>query len=477
MAWDIACLGQGRHEAMKRWIPILAPFLAAMGAIGYGQSGNLVPQGAYCMYAGTWIPVASSTGSPAPESYPLVALYGQNGTTWYPIACDASGHLTVVIGSNTQIAFNNAGVESGDPNFTWNTLTQILAVNGAIVSQTTLPLAQIGIFNPTAMPVTTALANQANLNGLAMNNIGQAVAQTAHNTSVPRTCITTNSGNAYSCTTAPTFTPAPGDTISVNFAAANTSTATLNVNGTSAYPVYKNGGTALLVGADLQPNHWVSVILDSSNRWQIEGQLGQVIATQVSVTTIVDQTNFPLAEIGIFNPTVLPVTTSQPNLANLNGLGTNALGQAIPGMQKYQLKSQYANATTTPSVIWNFPVSASTNYHIECRGRYKTASGGAFELTLTGPASPTNIGYTFTPEVNLSANAGTYLDYEVGIANTYPTSINTTAVTAAATDMSFTLIIDLNNSTTAGVLAIEGNTISTDTLNVEIGSTCIVTPN
>jgi len=483
---------------MKYRILILAWAFLAMIAGTAGQSGNLVPQGGYCLHAGTWIPVASSTGTAAPESYPQVALYGLNGTTWYPLACDANGNLTVAIGANTQIAFNNNGTESGDPNLTWNTFTQNMAVNGAIVDNTNFSLAQLGIFNPTAMPVTTALANAAYLNGLATNSIGQAVAQTAHNTSVPRTCITTNVSNAYSCTTAPTFTPVAGDTISVNFNAANTSSATLSVNGTSAYTIYKNGGTATVVTGDLLPNHWVSAILDSNNHWQLEGQLGQVLATQAPNTNIVpntmplginvagqlvadvnlvNNTDLPLAQLGIFNPAAIPVTTAQSNLANLSGLATNSLGQAIPGIQKYQLKSQYSNATVTPTPIWSFPVNASTNYHVECRGRYKTASGGAFELTLTGPVTPTNIGYTFTPEVNLAANAGTYLDYEVGVATTYPTSINTTAVTAAATDMSFTLIVDLNNSTTAGTLSILGNTISTDTLNVEIGSTCFVIPN
>ena len=145
----------------------------------------------------------------------------------------------------------------------------------------------------------------------------------------------------------------------------------------------------------------------------------------------------------------------------------------VPGTRKSVLTSQYSNATATPSTIWSFSVDASTNYHLVCTGRYKAASTGAFELTMTGPATPTNIGYTFTPEVNLAVNAGTYLDYEVGVATTYPTSINTTAVTAAATDMSFRIEADLNN-VTAGTWAIQGNTIGTATLNIEIGATCTI---
>jgi hypothetical protein len=304
---------------------LMAIAFLAMAAGAAGQSGNLTPQGAYCLYADNWIPVAASTGTAAPESYPLVALYGENGTTWYPMACDASGNLAVNIGSNTQIAFNKAGTESGNPNLTWNTSTQNMTVNGAIVNQTSLSLAAIGIFNPTVMPVTTA----------------------------------------------------------------------------------------------------------------------------------------------------------QATLANQSGLATNSQGQAIPGIQKYTLTSQYSNATATPTAIgnWSFPVAASANYHIECEGRYKAAAGGALVVTLTGPATPTNIGYTYQLETALAANAGTYLDYEQGVSQSYPAPINSTAVTTSATDMSFRLVIDLNNGSTAGILVIKGSSISTNTLNVEIGSTCNVFPN
>jgi hypothetical protein len=195
--------------------------------------------------------------------------------------------------------------------------------------------------------------------------------------------------------------------------------------------------------------------------------------TKLQVPNIVDNTNYSMNSLGMLNPAAIPVTTKYVSLANQYSLSGDALGQAAAGvMYPVRLTTQYANATATPTTIWSFPVAASTNYHIECEGRYKAAAGGAFELTLTGPVSPTNIGYTFNTEVNLSAGVGTYLDYESGIATTYPTSINAVAVTAAATDMSFAIIVDINNAATAGVLSIQGNTISTNTLNVEVGSTC-----
>ncbi len=75
---------------MKRLILILV--MAVGSGMAYGQ-GNLAPYAAYCMYATNWIPVASSAGPSAPESYPQIALFGLNGTTWYPLACDSSGNL------------------------------------------------------------------------------------------------------------------------------------------------------------------------------------------------------------------------------------------------------------------------------------------------------------------------------------------------------------------------------------------------
>ena len=82
----------------------------------------------------------------------------------------------------------------------------------------------------------------ASANLIATNASSQPVAATAHNESTPRTCTTTNSGNAYSCTTSPGFTPAAGDTISIDFNAdSNTGSATLAVNGASAATIKKWG--------------------------------------------------------------------------------------------------------------------------------------------------------------------------------------------------------------------------------------------
>jgi hypothetical protein len=154
--------------------------------------------------------------------------------------------------------------------------------------------------------------------------------------------------------------------------------------------------------------------------------------------------------------------------------GANYFASATVGKAKQTLTSVYTNATGTASTIWSFGVAANTNYKIDCWGRYQAATGGAFRLGFTGPSSPTNFGYTFTPEVNLASNSPTYLDFEGGVATVYANNLNNIAVALAATDMSFHIEAELNNGATAGTLAIQGATISTNTLTVEPGATCTI---
>ena len=97
--------------------------------------------------------------------------------------------------------------------------------------------------------------------------------KTGHDLSVPALCVTTNSGNAYSCTTAPSFTPIAGDQVLASFNAVNTGSATLNVNSTSAAAIYKQANRAALQAGDLQSGHYTRLTYDGSH-WQIEGQVG-----------------------------------------------------------------------------------------------------------------------------------------------------------------------------------------------------------
>lgn len=73
------------------------------------------------------------------------------------------------------------------------------------------------------------------------------------------------SGTAYTCTTSPSFTPAAGDTVTFCPDVANTASATLNVNSTSARTIKKQQGASNLVANDLQASPaCVLLVLDQT---------------------------------------------------------------------------------------------------------------------------------------------------------------------------------------------------------------------
>ena len=92
------------------WLSLL--FLAA------SASAQFVPHapahGAYCLNpSGVWIPVATSqTASSLPNGAPATDLYAINGSTWFGLACDSSGHIDgsgAPGGSNGQVQWNQNG--------------------------------------------------------------------------------------------------------------------------------------------------------------------------------------------------------------------------------------------------------------------------------------------------------------------------------------------------------------------------------
>jgi hypothetical protein len=145
----------------------------------------------------------------------------------------------------------------------------------------------------------------------------------------------------------------------------------------------------------------------------------------------------------------------------------------VPMVRKSQLSSAYTNSTATASTIWSFSVDASATYTVHCHGLYTAASGGAFVLTLTGPASPGTVTYDFQATTGLSSGAPTFYTV-VGTGSSYPGAVGSPALTTATTDMPFDINVEFVNGTTAGTLAIQGRTISTDTLTLEIGDACTI---
>ena len=190
------------------------------------------------------------------------------------------------------------------------------------------PSPSVAKINGGAVPASASLVTT--------NSSSQPVAATAHNESVPRTCATTNSGNAYTCTTSPSFTPAAGDTISIEFNAANTGSATLAVNGSAAATIMKWGNSSALAANDVLAGHWISAAFDGTY-WQLEGQLGNANATKINGGSV------PLSA------TVLGTNSSgQAVAAGTTGSGSAVLATS-PALSAPTISGTLAGASETLS--------------------------------------------------------------------------------------------------------------------------------
>jgi hypothetical protein len=117
---------------------------------------------------------------------------------------------------------------------------------------------------------------------VANGGTGISSAATADTFSATLKCAAASaSGTAYTCTSSPSFTPAAQDAILFKADVANTGSATLNVNSSSAKTIKKQGGGTNLVANDLLAGQWVTLVYDGTN-WQMEGQSGNASAGGVS---------------------------------------------------------------------------------------------------------------------------------------------------------------------------------------------------
>jgi hypothetical protein len=351
--------------------------------------------------------VGKVNGGTIPAS---AAVVGTNGSG--QLAATTAAQIVAAIGStavaNATAAGSFSGSLSGDVTGT-QSATTVAKINGGAVP--------------------------ASANLVTTNGSSQLAAATAHNESAPRSCATTNSGNAYSCTTTPTFTPAAGDTISINFTAANTGSATLAVNGAAAATIKKWGNSSNLAANDLLAGHWISATYDGTY-WQLEGQLGNANATQinggavpasaailgtnssgqpVSVATtgsgnVVLATSPTLTTPALGAASATSITTSasstlggSANLFNNAAAATNvvAIQAGTSAAQTEELQWQnYSSA-----VEWDNTVDTSYTYHIQ-----DAAHSSLDRITIYQGGGNTNINAgngAYAVCLNCAANSGT----------------------------------------------------------------------
>jgi hypothetical protein len=169
---------------------------------------------------------------------------------------------------------------------------------------------------------------------VANGGTGISSAATADTFSATLKCAAASaSGTAYTCTSSPSFTPAAQDAILFKADVANTGSATLNVNSSSAKTIKKQGGGTNLVANDLLAGQWVTLVYDGTN-WQMEGQSGNASAGGVtSADLTVPTAEFsvsggPITGVGTF---AISKASQSPNLiaaGPTNGANTSIVQHA-----------------------------------------------------------------------------------------------------------------------------------------------------
>ena len=277
---------------MKRWLRVM--IFAAAPAIAWGQASTGLPAPSTSGINGVPVPTLSTgylyynggtnsfqfqspgTVNNCASAY-AVAYYAASGTA---VSCPAAfAGLGYFSTSAAPTAATGAQIVSALGSTAVNNATSAASFTGSLSGDVT------GTQSATTVSKVNGGSVPASASLVGTNSSSQPVAATAHNESVPRTCTTTNSGNAYTCTTSPSFTPAAGDTISINFNAANTGSATLAVNGASAATIKKWGNSSNLAANDVLAGHWINATFDGTY-WQLEGQLGNANATQVNGASV-----------------------------------------------------------------------------------------------------------------------------------------------------------------------------------------------
>lgn len=258
----------------------------------------------------------------------------------------------------------------------------------------------VGKINGGAVPASASL--------LATNASGQPTAATAHNESTPRSCATSNSGNAYSCTTSPAFTPAAGDTVSIEFNAANTGSATLAVNGAAAATIKKWGNSSTLSANDVLAGHWISATFDGTY-WQLEGQLGNANSTEMNGANIPASAAILSTNASSQMTAATSITTTasstlggSANVFKNASAATNivAIQAGTTAAQSEELQWQNYSGTAE----WQDTVDTSYTYHI------KDAANSLDRMTIYQGGGNTNINAgngAYAVCVNCAANSGT----------------------------------------------------------------------
>ena len=166
---------------------------------------------------------------------------------------------------------------------------------------------------------------------------------------IPVTCSdSTGSGTAQSCSTGLSITPTAGNCITYLTTTANSGALTLNVDSSSAYGVYKWGGSAAVAAGDIPANKPIPLCFDAANHWDAS-DIGNAPSGGGGLTLI--------------SKTIVPSNTSSVNVT-------------VPsGYSAFLLQMSVAVTTSTADDNINITFNSDTT-----AGDYQWCEGGGNSL-------------------------------------------------------------------------------------------------
>jgi len=164
----------------------------------------------------------------------------------------------------------------------------------------------------------------------------------------------------------------------------------------------------------------------------------------------------------------MPVATGAHNINIPDAPGTVLLDSTIGSSLRMMLTSTYTNATTTASNITglSFLVAANTNYTWTCNLYYQgSASTAGLDITITGPASPTNVFYSYDEDTGAKS-------LNSGVANAFGTKITGNLTVLAMTNLHATVTLGFMNGANSGTVQLQGSATGVGTVTIQPGSFC-----
>jgi len=363
---------------------------------------------AYCLYNGGWIAMASSASTSSINYTPdPIALYAQNGSSWYPVSCDASGNL-VSSGLSTPTAIfyldgnrTDSYTENGSIQFPFKTLSSMASG----VSGVTGSFAVVSAPKPTAYTYTGNVSFPAQQMTIIGNGSVWSVAGniTLNSNFYIQNLYTTATGTLTYASTSASESFRFGGSLTVaggiftsgyehffDMSILSNTLVTLNAGAT---PVFINVvGTPLFKSASGATASTVLTIIDS-----------QSLAS--GAYTNVDMSNGGLAVIKGF------AATNNGSVANINLAGSSAAGATTP------------NILTNIQAAW---VAGGSSFTRVAPDSYMPLLSGT-NLQFSGPMQVAQ--YSLT---GLSASQSSTTLYTAPVAGIYRVSISATDTTVGS---------------------------------------------